>query len=336
MKDSKSVRPFKRQTPLLHKATNNKSASQNRSPPREKTGTEPSGVDDSLAVCLFGLSRAMYDSEYEEEVRKQAVMSEVLPDAKMWEKWEKTEAPLRQGRGWYPALDRHFLELLVMSEIHCLSHPLHPIQQGAGQVERIHRHACRVRRVACERIGAERLNAYCERVKEAFEAYVHCGWGQRQMGDAGGIVTTDDEAELQDDDMDTETDTDTDTDTDTSPSNGNNGLEGPQSELGSIDSTSQIRSAGGSIKLVVEEGESRGRSKERGDGSVRRDPGPGPEVSPPPFSPSSILAKKALGEINEVSGDDLLDGSVDEIDAGELMKVDLDDVEENDEQVEGW
>ena len=31
---------------------------------------------------------------------------EVLPNAAMWRKWEKTEAPLRQGRGWYPTLVR--------------------------------------------------------------------------------------------------------------------------------------------------------------------------------------------------------------------------------------
>lgn len=31
--------------------------------------------------------------------------------------------------------------------------------------------------MACERIGAERLHAYCDRVKEAFEAYMQGGWG---------------------------------------------------------------------------------------------------------------------------------------------------------------
>ena len=116
----------------------------------------------------------------------------------MWAKWEKTEAPLRQGRGWFPALvsegvpilarsprrlkraqvetkDRHFLELLVVSEIHGLSHPLS--LAPSPQTERIQRHAARVRRVACERIGPERLHAYCERVKEAFEAYVAGSWG---------------------------------------------------------------------------------------------------------------------------------------------------------------
>ncbi|WVQ68068.1 uncharacterized protein L199_006274 [Kwoniella botswanensis] len=126
----------------------------------------------------------MYDSTYEEEIRQQAVMSEVLPDAEMWAKWEKTEAPLRQGRGWYPRLDRHFLELLVISEIHALSHPLSGTNTPPGQADRIHRHASRVRRVACERIGSERLNAYCERVREAFEAYMMGGWS------TGGIHTT--------------------------------------------------------------------------------------------------------------------------------------------------
>ncbi|OCF39977.1 hypothetical protein I317_06231 [Kwoniella heveanensis CBS 569] len=121
----------------------------------------------------------MFDASYEEEIRQQAVMAEVLPDAEMWAKWEKTEAPLRQGRGWYPRLDRHFLELLVTSEIHALSHPVHSTTP-AGTADRIHRHATRVRRVACERIGAERLNAYCERVKEAFEAYMMGGWAQAQ------------------------------------------------------------------------------------------------------------------------------------------------------------
>ncbi|KAL7422768.1 hypothetical protein Q5752_002062 [Cryptotrichosporon argae] len=127
----------------------------------------------------------MYDTEYDDEVRKQAVMAEVLPDAEMWRKWEKTEAPLRQGRGWYPTLDRHFLELLVVSEIQTLAHPLQAPAPPPGpsvglgiaaQAERIHRHAGRVRRVASERIGAERLHAYCERVREAYDAYAAVGW----------------------------------------------------------------------------------------------------------------------------------------------------------------
>ncbi|KAK4688994.1 hypothetical protein P7C73_g1112, partial [Tremellales sp. Uapishka_1] len=137
----------------------------------------------------------MYDTEYEEEVRKHAVMSEVLPDKAMWEKWEKTEAPLRQGRGWYPALDRHFLELLVISEIHCLSHPLHGLNSQPGQAERVHRHASRVRRVACDRIGAERLHAYRDRVTEAFQAYVHGGQGDW----IGAAPRTPGEDEVQED-----------------------------------------------------------------------------------------------------------------------------------------
>ncbi|WVW85624.1 hypothetical protein I302_107662 [Kwoniella bestiolae CBS 10118] len=137
------------------------------------------GLSDTADTSLSKIPSSlldMYDSTYEEEVRQQAVMAEVLPDAEMWAKWEKTEAPLRQGRGWYPRLDRHFLELLVISEIHALSRPLTNSPSPPGQADRIHRHASRVRRVACERIGAERLNAYCERVKEAFEAYMMGGW----------------------------------------------------------------------------------------------------------------------------------------------------------------
>lgn len=83
--------PFRRSTPLQHRA-NTKSKS-------EKAGES---LNDGLAICLVGFSRTMYDSEYEEEVRKQAVMSvsqvcsvvavcladtdgwqEVLPDAEM-------------------------------------------------------------------------------------------------------------------------------------------------------------------------------------------------------------------------------------------------------------
>lgn len=73
-------------------------------------------------------------------------------------------------------MDRHFLELLVISEIHCLSHPLRS-GSPTGRATQIHRHATRVRRVASERIGMERLRAYCDRVKEAFESYVGGGWG---------------------------------------------------------------------------------------------------------------------------------------------------------------
>ncbi|ORY35563.1 hypothetical protein BCR39DRAFT_20738 [Naematelia encephala] len=138
----------------------------------------PSSLNDGLAICLFGVSREMYDIEYEEEMRKQAVMNEVLPDAEMWRKWANSEAPLRRVRGWNPDLDRYFLQLLVESEILCLANPLNaPNPSGPpGQADRIHRHASRVRRVACDRIGIERLQAYCDRVREAFEAYMMTGW----------------------------------------------------------------------------------------------------------------------------------------------------------------
>jgi hypothetical protein len=94
--------------------------------------------------------------------------------------------------------DRHFLELLVVSEIHCLSHPLSVYSNPTA--EKVHRHGSRVRRVACERIGAERLHAYCDRVKEAFEAYMQGGWGR-------GYVRTDPsdgDGELEDEDVDDE------------------------------------------------------------------------------------------------------------------------------------
>lgn len=68
----------------------------------------------------------------------------------------------------------------MISEIHCLSYPLDKINAPPGHAERVHRHAIRVRRVACKRIGAERLQAYCERVKEAFEAYMMGGWARVQ------------------------------------------------------------------------------------------------------------------------------------------------------------
>ncbi|RXK41158.1 hypothetical protein M231_01562 [Tremella mesenterica] len=128
----------------------------------------------------------------------------------MWKKWEATEAPLRQGRGWYPALDRHFLELLVISEIACLAHPLHGLGPP-GQAERIHRHASRVRRVACERIGAERLHAYCERVKEAFDAYMQGGWRAPDISNppaknGNGVPV---EGEASDDFSDSDSDDDT-------------------------------------------------------------------------------------------------------------------------------
>lgn len=152
---------------------------------KEKEKQQQQTISAGLAICLLGnfKNNKMFDSEYEEEVRKQAVMQvsclllsfclgsplflfsslillspllcpsplilsvsstlmiplsslcvasrdtihsfslralsvsllcpllgtrtdlqEVLPDAIMWKKWEATEAPLRQGRGWYPTL----------------------------------------------------------------------------------------------------------------------------------------------------------------------------------------------------------------------------------------
>ena len=193
-----------------------------------------------------------------------------------------------------------------MSEIHCLSHPLHGITAAAGQAERIHRHACRVRRVACERIGAERLHAYCERVKEAFEAYVHCGWGQRGPMDIGDPVEEDDES------------------VDTEMSEG----DGHADALALVENdrnASESRAGGGRE-------EERGRTKERGDGSVNRDPSPG---LAPPLSPASLVARKALGGIQEGPGNELEDKGVEYgLDEGELMKIDLDDVDEDEEEGE--
>ncbi|WVO13438.1 hypothetical protein L204_101054 [Cryptococcus depauperatus] len=256
--------------------------------------TEPkdekrTAIEDGLAVCLLGFSVAqqkrtetlqenqisekdispssfriklnMYDLAYEEELRQQTVMAEVLPDAEMWRKWEKTEAPLRQGRGWYPRLDRHFLELLVISEIHCLAHPLNS-SAPLGFAERIHRHASRVRRVACERIGPERLHAYCERVKEAFEAYMMGGWAR-----AG--------APLRDGGMDVE----------------------------------HHEDIGFEIEREHEELEERGRSPERGNGSVKR------EFSPAERSPVEVLPEIGLVQMTTSNED-----------SSHLLEINLKDV----------
>ncbi|KAJ9116315.1 hypothetical protein QFC22_004755 [Naganishia vaughanmartiniae] len=96
-------------------------------------------------------------------------MNEVLPSNKMWEEWERNESKARQGKGYYPSLDRRFLEFLVACEIDLLSiqHNL-TLEQPA---ERVHRNTDKVRRVASQRIGNERLEAYCARVREAFKAY---------------------------------------------------------------------------------------------------------------------------------------------------------------------
>ncbi len=89
----------------------------------------------------------------------------------------QNEAPLRKGRGWYPALDKRFLELLVETEI-----DLHSISLATARdnplplpLDRYQRNREKVRRVAQSRIGQERLQAYCDRVKEAFDAYVRGG-----------------------------------------------------------------------------------------------------------------------------------------------------------------
>ncbi|KIY33155.1 hypothetical protein I305_04484 [Cryptococcus gattii E566] len=147
---------------------------------KQEKAQEQIQINDGLAICLFGFSTQAQKQQIKvsEQVSTQPSSKKQL---NMWRKWEKTEAPLRQGRGWYPRLDRHFLELLVISEIHCLSYPLDRNNGPLGYAERVHRHAIRVRRVACERIGAERLHAYCERVKEAFEAYMMGGWATVQV-----------------------------------------------------------------------------------------------------------------------------------------------------------
>jgi hypothetical protein len=84
---------------------------------------------------------------------------------------------LRKGRGWYPALDKRFLELLVETEIdlHSLSLASSHGNPPVISVDRFERNREKVRRVAQSRIGQERLEAYCDRVKEAFDAYVRGG-----------------------------------------------------------------------------------------------------------------------------------------------------------------
>ncbi|KAJ9095567.1 hypothetical protein QFC20_006614 [Naganishia adeliensis] len=101
--------------------------------------------------------------------RKEKIMSEVLPTEEIWNEWVKNESRARQGKGYYPSLDRRFLEFLVSCEIDLLSveHNL-ALEQPA---ERIHKSMDKVRRVASQRIGNERLEAYRARVREAFEAY---------------------------------------------------------------------------------------------------------------------------------------------------------------------
>ena len=187
--------------------------------------------------------------------------------------------------------DRHFLDLLVMSEIHCLSHPLQSMQSPPGQAERIHRHASRVRRVACERIGAERLHAYCERVKEAFEAYVQCGWGARGTYDTPDVMEEDESS--TDDEMSGVGEADESVESETSAEDG---VEG------------------------TEEDEERGRSVARGDGSVERDISPGQmnrsnlpsmakrmieEAGEPPFAETRMEADSSEGDLKSLILEDV-------------------------------
>mgnify|MGYP006876486512 CR=1 FL=1 len=183
--------------------------------------------------------------------------------------------------------DRHFLELLVMSEINCLAHPLHDMTGQPGQAERVHRHANRVRRVACERIGAERLHAYCERVKEAFDAYMQ----SCEVAARGFDPTTEEmDSTLAD--------------------------EADEMEDGE-----------------EEEVEGRGRSREKGEGSVVR------AKHPEPRSPTKQ---------NDPFSDDMTNGDDDcgagdgvdvpmkaDFDEEDLLKIELDDVQEEEED-KGW
>ena len=173
----------------------------------------------------------------------------------------------------------------MISEIHCLSHPLHGLQSTPGEAERIHRHASRVRRVASERIGVERLHAYCERVGEAFEAYMHGGWG----GPAPRTASTEEgglETDAGDGDMDV------------------------------------------LVGVVGDRDEGRGRSKERGDGSVMR------EIKP---EKDKVLPPHLRGELEQDDPfADTMMGEEDELGMGfgtegDLLRIDLDDVQEADE-----
>jgi len=180
----------------------------------------------------------------------------------------------------------------VISEIHCLAHPLHGLQASPGEADRIHRHASRVRRVACERIGAERLHAYCERVKEAYEAYVHGVWGRPQHT----ISSAED---------------------------------GPETDEGD-----DVEGEGDEVEVDLSGEGERGRSKERGDGSVAR------EVKP---EKASFLTQRLREEHDPFADTDAVmtddgegeeDGDEDDlgfVGEAESLRIDLDDVQEGDE-----
>lgn len=61
------LRPsFRRPTPLIRKT----------SPPLHPTPPkQQESLQDGLAICLIGFQKTMYDSEYEHELRKRAVMA---------------------------------------------------------------------------------------------------------------------------------------------------------------------------------------------------------------------------------------------------------------------
>jgi hypothetical protein len=62
MKIAKPTGAFRRPTPLRRNVQNS-------------TPNPESSLSDSLAICLFGFTKTMYDSEYEEEMRKRAIMA---------------------------------------------------------------------------------------------------------------------------------------------------------------------------------------------------------------------------------------------------------------------
>ena len=138
--------------------------------------------------------------------------------------------------------------------------------------------------MACDRIGAERLNAYCERVKEAFEAYMHGGWAHPIPRTASSID------------------------------------EGPETELDS-------EGEDGSVAVMGLGLGERGRSKERGDGSVVRN------ERPEKYETGATMLMREEG--GDPFADTVMDDEDDEFErfenGGELLRIDLDDVQETDE-----